>query len=67
MIQAVLLFLVLIVLLGIGGKWLRLPPRTGVRRGERPAVEAATRCTVCAAYVVGKTPAPCGRDDCPYR
>lgn len=62
MIQAVLLFLVLIVLLGIGGKWLRLPPRR-----KDPAVEAATRCPTCRSYVVGRSPAPCTRTDCPYR
>jgi hypothetical protein len=61
MIQAVLLFLLLIAILGIGGKWLRLPPKR-----RRPAVEAALRCPTCRAYVVGRTPKPCGREDCPY-
>jgi hypothetical protein len=62
MIQIVLLFLVVVMLLGVGGKWLRLPPRK-----RRPEVEAASRCLVCKTYVVGKTPAPCARADCPYR
>jgi hypothetical protein len=60
MIQAVLLFLVVVMLLGVGGKWLRLPPK---RRG--PAIEAATRCATCRSYVVGRT--PCDRPDCPQR
>jgi hypothetical protein len=63
MIQAVLLFLVLIMLLGVGGKWLRRPPP----RDRGPAIEAARRCPECRAYVVGATPRPCARDDCPYR
>jgi hypothetical protein len=62
MIQAVLLFLVLIVVLGVGGKWLRLPPKR-----SKPAVEAARRCPACRTYVVGAKPATCDREDCPYR
>lgn len=62
MIQAVLLFLVVIMLLGIGGKWLRLPARKG-----GPQIEAASRCPACKTYVVGKVPSPCARVDCPYK
>jgi hypothetical protein len=62
MIQAVLLFLLLIAILGIGGKWLRLPPKR-----RHPPVEAAARCPICRTYVIGRTPEPCDRGDCPYR
>jgi hypothetical protein len=62
MIQGVLLFLVLIVILGVGGKWLRLPPKR-----TKPAVEAARRCPVCRSYVVGAEPKTCDREDCPRR
>jgi hypothetical protein len=62
MIYAVLLFLLLIALLGIGGKWLRLPPKRSTRR-----VDAAGKCSVCRAYTIGRPPAPCSRPDCPYR
>jgi hypothetical protein len=61
MIQAVLLFLLLIAVLGIGGKWLRLPPKR-----HPPKVEAAARCPACRAYVVGAAPQACARADCPY-
>lgn len=62
MIQAVLLFLLLVVILGVGGKWLRLPP------GRRhPRVERAARCRTCRTYVIGGRPEPCTRADCPYR
>jgi hypothetical protein len=62
MIQAVLLFLLLIVILGIGGKWLRLPQK---RRGG-PALEQARRCPVCRSFVIGRMPARCDRADCPH-
>ncbi|CAN5728709.1 hypothetical protein BH23PSE1_BH23PSE1_12580 [soil metagenome] len=63
MIQAVLLFLVLIVVLGMGRRFLPLPPPG--RSDKR--IEPAARCKRCKAYVVGAAPAPCERSDCPYR
>jgi hypothetical protein len=61
MIQIVLIFLLVVMLLGVGGKWLRPPRRSG------PPIEAATRCPTCRTYVVGKAPAACARSDCPYQ
>ncbi len=64
MIQTVLLFLVLVAILGVGGKWLRLPPK---RRRSDPALHSAARCPTCRIFVIGKRPKPCSRTDCPYR
>lgn len=67
MIQSVLLFLVLVVVLGMGGKllrWMRLPEKRG--QGGR-AVEQAARCPVCRNFVVGRQPGACDRADCPHR
>ena len=61
-VQAVLLFLLLIVVLGVGGKWLRLPSRR-----RQPPIQSATRCPICRSYAVGRPPEPCARADCPYR
>jgi hypothetical protein len=66
MIQAVLLFLLLIVVLGMGGKllnWLRLPQK----RSPPRSLEQASRCPVCKSFVVGRAPASCAREACPYR
>lgn len=63
MIQAVLLFLVVIVLLGMLGKWRkpRVPPPS-----QDPAIKSALRCKTCGDYVVHERPAACGRPDCPH-
>ena len=61
MLRAVLLFLIVVAVLGAVGKW-RLP-----RPPRGPAVEAARKCSVCGAYVVGPRPEPCARADCRFR
>jgi len=53
MIQAVLLFLLLVALLGFGAKWLRLPPR---RERPDPSLHVAARCPSCRAFVIGRQP-----------
>jgi hypothetical protein len=63
MVKAVLLFLIVIAVLGMFGKW-RLPKQLP-RGPRRPAVEAARKCPVCGAYGVGEARAPCTRPDCP--
>jgi hypothetical protein len=66
MIQSVLIFLLLIVVLGLGGRilqWARMPPK---RRPEE-RIERAARCPTCRSFVVGRSPSPCDRQDCPYR
>ncbi len=63
MIQAVLLFLVVMLALGVFGK-LRNPR---VRPpGRKPTLTTALRCETCGDYVVTARPASCGRPDCPY-
>ncbi len=64
MIKAVLLFLVVMLLLGMFGKW-RLPKIAPRKRGT--AIEPARKCSLCGAYIVGSTPEPCARSDCPAR
>jgi hypothetical protein len=54
-IKAVLLFLVVIALLGMTGRFRRKPGDK-----SRPAVETARKCPACGAYLVGKTPCLCG-------
>ena len=63
-IRVVLLFLIVIVVLGMIGKW-RLPRLP--RRKPGTAVEAARKCSVCGAYAIGAKPAPCARETCPHR
>jgi len=60
-VKATLLFLVAMLALGVFGK-LRAPRLR--RRGSRDnAVQAASKCSVCDAFVIGTT--SCGRPDCP--
>jgi hypothetical protein len=60
--------LIVLVLLGllIAGmirKWTR-PAVPGSR--ARP-IEPARKCPDCDAYVLGASPEPCGRSECPFR
>jgi hypothetical protein len=62
-IQAVLLFLVVILAIGVFGKLRnpRVPPP-----GRKPSLKTALRCGTCGDYVVAASPGSCGRPDCPY-
>jgi hypothetical protein len=62
-IQAVLLFLVAILAVGVFGKLrnLRVPPP-----GRKPTLKTALKCATCGDYVVAAKPGSCGRPDCPY-
>ncbi len=40
----------------------RVPPGPA-----KPAVQAARKCPLCDAYVLGTNPSPCARDDCRFR
>lgn len=64
MIQAVLLFLIFLLALGLVGKWRRprVPPKA-----SGPAIQSARKCATCDAYLVGAVKAACGRADCPQR
>lgn len=64
MIRAVLLFLVIIAILAMIGKW-RLPNLP--RRRSGTAIQAARKCPTCGAYNVGDPATPCERPDCPSR
>jgi len=67
MLQAVLLFLVGIMLLGVFGRWRRPGrPRIGGRTGGN-AVQPTEKCRVCGAYTIGADATPCARADCPRR
>jgi hypothetical protein len=35
--------------------------------GGDPPVEDMVKCPVCGDFVPARSPASCGRDDCPYR
>ncbi len=60
-LKATLLFLLVMLALGVFGKW-RAPrlPQSG--RAE-PPTQIARKCPVCDAYAIGAT--GCGRADCP--
>ena len=64
MLRVVLVFLVVLAVLGMVGKWIR--PALG-RRPPPPPVEQAHKCPDCDAYVLGPEPAPCERPECRYR
>lgn len=58
-LKAAMLLLALLLIVGMLGKW--RSPRVD-KSGNRP-IEAARKCAVCDAYVLGS--APCERTDCP--
>ncbi len=57
-IKAVLLFLVVIGLLGMTGRFTRSKPQD--RRG--PEIQSARKCPKCGTYLVGSSPCVCGYD-----
>lgn len=65
MLQAVLLFLVAMLLLGMVGKWRRPGAPRLPRKRSGPSVQAAEKCRTCGTYVLGAE--PCRRADCPRR
>ncbi len=63
MVKAVLVFLAVILILGMIGKW-RLP---SLPRKRGTAVTSARKCPTCGVYAVRDAAKPCGRADCPLR
>ena len=62
--RAVILLIAVSLLVAMIGKLRapRVPPGPA-----KPAVQAARKCPVCDAYVLGSNPSPCARDDCRFR
>lgn len=59
MIKVVLLFLLVIGLLGMTGRFTKSKPPEK-KRG--PEIESARKCPKCGTYLVGSTPCVCGYD-----
>jgi hypothetical protein len=61
-VKAALIFLAAMLVLGVFGRWSRLRrPRDSGR------VQSAQKCPDCGAYLLGASPEPCARADCPSR
>ena len=60
--------LIVLVLLGLlVAGLIRRWTRPAVTRTRARPIEAARKCPACEAYVLGASPEPCDRADCPYR
>jgi hypothetical protein len=62
--RAIVLVLLGLLIAGLIRKWMD----PALPRGRRAApIESARKCPVCDAYVLGASPEPCERGDCPFR
>lgn len=63
MIRFVLLFLVLMAIIGLFGKWTRGGGARGLQGRKRDrAIESARKCPECGTYLVGDVPCDCGSE-----
>lgn len=57
MIRAVFLFLLVMALIGLAGKWTR--PRKVGRKSAGPPIATARKCPKCGTYLIGGGPCTC--------
>jgi hypothetical protein len=62
--RLIVLVLLGLLIAGLIRKWMG-PALPRDRRG--PPIEPARKCPDCDAYVLGASPEPCERSDCPFR
>jgi hypothetical protein len=62
--RVIVLVLVGLLVAGLIRKWMG-PTLPRDRRAE--PIQSARKCPTCDAYVLGASPEPCERGDCPFR